>query len=73
MKVIVTSASTLEPKTADSLRKAIIKKHGQDAEFEFRVDPAVIGGIKIVVGSKAVDMTVTGRLAQVKQQLLNQL
>lgn len=72
MKIIVTSASKLDPKALTALKKAVIKKHGQ-AELELRVDPSVIGGIKVVVGSKAVDATVAGRLDQVKKQLLSQL
>lgn len=72
MKVIVTSASKLDEKSLATLKKAVIEKHGK-IDLELRVDPSVIGGVKVVIGSKAVDMTVLGRLGQVKKQLLNKL
>jgi F0F1-type ATP synthase delta subunit len=37
------------------------------------VDPSIIGGIRIVAGSKEVDATVKGRLDRLKQQLLHTL
>jgi F-type H+-transporting ATPase subunit delta len=72
VKVIITTASKLEAKSVDVLRKAL-EKSGKKAEFELRTDPTVIGGIKIVMGSKAIDMTVAGKLSQVKKQLLAKL
>lgn len=72
VKVIITTASKLDTKSVDVLRKAFAKA-GKKAEFELRVDPACLGGIKIVMGSKAIDMTVAGKLSQVKKQLLAKL
>lgn len=70
LKVVVTTASLLPEKTAEVLKKAVAKKHGAKVQYEFRVDPAVIGGIKVVIGSQAIDATIAGKLALVQKQLL---
>lgn len=72
VKVTITTASKLDAKSVETLRKAFVRA-GKKAEFELRIDPQVIGGIKIVMGSKAIDMTVAGQLSQVKKQLLAQV
>ncbi|HCR81404.1 MAG: F0F1 ATP synthase subunit delta [Candidatus Pacebacteria bacterium GW2011_GWB1_47_8] len=73
LKVIVTTATPLEKGLTEKLKAAMNKKHGRELEFVFAVEPSVIGGIRVVVGSKAVDATVAGKLAQVRKQLLAQL
>lgn len=73
LKVVVTTASALPEKMAEVLKKAVTKKHGSKVAYEFRTDPAVIGGIKVVVGSKAIDMTVAAKLASVQKQLLSKI
>ncbi|NCN45039.1 MAG: hypothetical protein COU63_00490 [Candidatus Pacebacteria bacterium CG10_big_fil_rev_8_21_14_0_10_36_11] len=69
-KVTVITARTLSKQLLEILQKGIAKKYGKDVEYDLQVNPAVIGGIKVVVGSQAVDMTVAGQLSQVKKQVL---
>lgn len=69
IKVITTTASVLSKNHVETLKKAVQKKYGRDAQFEWRVDPKVIGGIKVVIGSKSIDLTVAGKLAQLRVQL----
>ncbi len=71
-KITLISASKIEPKTLAAFKKAATKKYGE-IELDAQVNEAMIGGVKVIVGSKAIDMTVAGRLAQVKEQLLAQL
>jgi F0F1-type ATP synthase delta subunit len=73
LKVTITTANKVDVKTLEPLKKALTKKHGKDTVFEIKVNSEVIGGIKIVVGSKAIDRTVAGQLSQVKKQLLTQV
>jgi len=69
-KVTVITARTLSKQLLEILQKGIAKKYGKDVEYDLQVNPAVIGGIKVVVGSQAVDITVAGQLSQVKKQVL---
>lgn len=72
-KVSVITATKLAAKHVKTLKDAMAKKYGKDIEYTFTVNPQVIGGIKVVVGSKAIDLTVAGKLNQVKKQVLAQL
>lgn len=69
-KIIVTTARTLAKKHVDTLKKAFSKKYGKNVEYDLRVNPSVIGGIKVVDGSSSIDMTVSGQLSQLKKQVL---
>lgn len=69
-KVTVITANKLSKKNLTTLKKSMTKKFGKGLEYEFKLDPSVIGGIKIVVGSRAIDMTVKAKLAEVKKQVL---
>lgn len=73
LKVIVTTATPLEKRALEKLKNAVTKKHGRSVEFVLAVDPRVIGGIRVVIGSKAIDATVAGKLAQVRKQLLTKI
>lgn len=66
-RCLVTTAVPLTASQRTELTKAITQKHGSMVIDE-EVDPRVIGGIKIVIGSKEYDHTLAGRLAQLKKQ-----
>jgi F-type H+-transporting ATPase subunit delta len=69
-KVTVITANKLSKTNLDALKKTLTKKYGKDLEYEFKLDESVIGGIKLVIGSQAIDMTVKAKLAEVKKQVL---
>ncbi len=66
-RCVITSAVPLSSEQYKTLAAAITEKHGSIAIDEV-VDPSVIGGIKIVIGSKEYDRTLAGRLNQLKKQ-----
>jgi F0F1-type ATP synthase delta subunit len=70
LKVTLITAGALDKRTAEKFKKAVTNKRGKDVEFEFRVDPKVIGGVKAVIGSKSIDLTIAGKLTQIRKQLL---
>jgi F-type H+-transporting ATPase subunit delta len=53
---------TSEALTAD-LKASLIRKYGPGLEFQFSVDPSLIGGLRIQIGSDVLDGTVKTRLA----------
>lgn len=74
VKVQITTAVELSAKQADSLERALEKKlAGQQLSFEYQVQPEVLGGIKVIVGSKEYDGTLQARLEQIHQHLTEQL
>ena len=69
-KVTVITANKLSKKNLDTLKKTLTKKYGKGLKYEFVLDESVIGGVKIVVGSQAIDITVKAKLAEVKKQVV---
>lgn len=68
-EVTVTTAIELTEEQRQKIKKAVIEKLGPISMRE-EIDPSVIGGIKILAGSKELDGTVKGKLERLRQQLL---
>lgn len=69
--VTITTAVKLSAKQLSDLAAAIEKKYGKQIKYEQVVDPNVIGGIRVKIGSQQIDRTISHKLAQLKNQLLN--
>ena len=59
----VDSAAPLDEALRARLQAGLIRVYGPAVEAVFRVDPALVGGIRIKVGSDVFDDTVRARLA----------
>lgn len=68
-EVIVTTAVELTSDQRKKLTSAIEEKMGSSRISEV-IDPSIIGGIKIIAGSREIDSSVKGKLTKLKQQLL---
>ena len=66
---VVESAATLAPAIQDSVRGHLTATHGGGLSISFKVNPSVIGGMKVRVGSNIYDGTVAGRLAALEAAL----
>ena len=65
----IESASELSPEVKAPIIQNLKRKYGQDLMPEFAVNPALLGGMKIRVGSDVWDGTVRNRLQRLQQQL----
>ncbi len=65
----VVSALPLTEKEQAAIRGDLQKRIGPRAEVAFRVDTAVLGGLKIRVGDRVIDGTVAGRLDGLRQAM----
>jgi len=74
MKISITTAVKLDAKQISSFEKTL---SGQlktaNPVFVYVVDPSVLGGIKLTIGSRELDGTLRARLTQVEQQLIAHL
>lgn len=73
---MLVTVTTAQPLTADQKKKlvaAIEKKHDQKVELQETVDSSVVGGLSVRFGSTEYNATVSGKLAQLRQELLEQL
>lgn len=65
----VESASLLAPETSWQITNRLKQKYGDDLQAEFTVDPDLLGGVRIRVGSDVWDGSVRHRLERLQRQL----
>jgi F-type H+-transporting ATPase subunit delta len=65
----VTSAVKLTADEEQAMRAKLTERFGDDLEFQFDVDPGLIGGIYLRVGDQVIDGTVAGKLAALRTSL----
>jgi len=65
----VETASELDSTTSSELVANLKKKYGNDLTAEFIVNPELLGGMRVRVGSDVWDGTVRNRLEQLERQL----
>ena len=65
----IETASEMDPATQSEVVTNLKKKYGSDLTPEFLVNPELLGGMRIRVGSDVWDGSVRNRLEQLQQQL----
>lgn len=63
----VESARPLTRELKDALEKGLTRRYGDGLTFVFRHCPALIGGVRIQIGSDVYDGSVLGRLAALEK------
>jgi F-type H+-transporting ATPase subunit delta len=70
LDVTVTSAIELTSKQMESIKKAVEEKYDQKINYIDVVDPSVIGGVSIRIGSEERNATIKHKLEQIRSQVL---
>lgn len=65
----VESAIPLQPAFEQSVRQNLARRHGAGLDIVFAHNPALIGGLRIQVGSDVYDGSIQSRLAELEQRL----
>ena len=65
----IETASEMDPETTSELAANLKEKYGSDLTTEFFVNPELLGGMRIRVGSDVWDGTVRNRLDRLQQEL----
>jgi F-type H+-transporting ATPase subunit delta len=65
----IESAAQLIPEATVEIVARLKRKYGENLTTEFAVDPALLGGMRVRVGSDVWDGTVRNRLERLQQQL----
>jgi len=64
---LVESVIALDDAQRNSVRSALTKRYGAGLNFTFAQNPALIGGMRIKVGSDVFDGSIQARLAQLQE------
>jgi F-type H+-transporting ATPase subunit delta len=67
LKADVTSAVELGEQERDEVRRRLLDEYGEGLIFSFRVDPSLLGGLRVRVGDMLIDHTVASRLAELRE------
>jgi F-type H+-transporting ATPase subunit delta len=70
VRATVTTAIPLGEDDQEALRKDLSRQLGKDVRLEARVDPAILGGLVLLVGDRLTDGSVAARLDQLRRQVL---
>jgi ATP synthase F1 delta subunit len=69
LPVTVTSAVELDAELVKGIGKRIEEQTGQSVELSSKVDPEVLGGLKLQVGNMVLDASVRNRLDKLRKQI----
>ncbi len=65
----VTSATPLSDEQVESLKAKLKASIGKDVQLNTRVDPSVLGGLIVKVGSRMIDSSLRTKLATLKMRM----
>jgi F-type H+-transporting ATPase subunit delta len=66
---LVTSAAPLSQPEADAVRDRLASMTGEQVQVELQVDPALLGGVVVLMGDRLIDGSVRGRLERLRARL----
>lgn len=69
--VVLTTASPVEPETADAVKALLGSKLNAQVELSQKVDPAIIGGLILRMEDRQFDASIATQLKKIKQKLLD--
>jgi F-type H+-transporting ATPase subunit delta len=69
-RVKVTTAVPLSPVMHDKVEAFIRERAGTTLEFTYKIDPAIVGGIILEVGSQRYDASVSQKLREIRAGFL---
>jgi F-type H+-transporting ATPase subunit delta len=69
MKAEIVSAVELSKNEQEQMQRKLIGEYGDGLIFSFRVDPSLMGGLRVRVGDHLIDTSVASRLATLRESL----
>ncbi len=66
---VITSATPIAAGQLERLQKSLAVKFGRPLKFNLRIDPLLIGGLRVQVGDSVIDDSVASKLKELRLQL----
>lgn len=70
VKGVVTSAAELSEDMKKKLIESLTAITGKEVELQYEVDPSLIGGVRVKVGSTMYDLSIKGQLGLLRDKLI---
>jgi F-type H+-transporting ATPase subunit delta len=67
-RALIESATPLSPETSNRVVRDLQRRYGTDLTTSFKINPDLIGGLRIKVGNDVWDASVANRLERLKEQ-----
>ncbi len=71
IKAEISSAAELTEADQQKLRGSLTEQYGEGLVFTFRVDPSLMGGLRVRVGDHLIDTSVASRLAKLRESVVS--
>ncbi len=69
-KAIVTTPVSISPQFEEQLKQSLKQVTGRDIDMEFVNDPALLGGVRIRIGSTMYDSSIKGQLRLLRDKFI---
>jgi F-type H+-transporting ATPase subunit delta len=69
-KGVVESARPLDPAELEALSKDLSRRLGKDVTLTGRVDPTLVGGVRVFVGARMIDQSLQGRMDGLRRRMM---
>jgi len=66
----LTTAQPINPAQEEAMQKTLAEKTGSNVDFASKVEPAIIGGFILQVGTYQIDASLSNQLKKIKDSLL---
>lgn len=63
--VLIESATELDSATAENIKNKMVSQHGEGLTFEYKINPALLGGIRIRKGDDVWDGSVKAKIDRI--------
>lgn len=70
LKAYVSTAFPLDAKSRESIKDKLENIYQRKFRLDVRSDPALLGGVRLVIGSRVIDGSIKGNLEALKERLL---
>lgn len=65
----VTTALPIDTGLEEEIRQGLSRMYDQEVSMAVKVDPAILGGVRVRIGDRIIDDTLQGRLEALKRHL----